>query len=654
MNIKTSDLVLAENITTLCTDFFDTLVSRRCHPEEIKKKWCAEISSYFSLNVECEELYKLRLQCEAEICSVNVAKYGEAEFRYEEMVLLFFQQINLKYGCNIACESVYTVAESLELALERRYQFLNDDEVSFVRSQKNKGIRVVLISDFYMSACFIEELCNYHGIASLIDSYYVSSEQMKTKRTGCLYRAVLDTEKLSPRECFMIGDNVTSDVHNARNLSMYAHHIQRDFRDYDRSLSRSNSGKWLKQQYKFLLEKNEFEFSWMAIPLYLFIRKLFFKLKSGGVGSVAFLAREGEFLKQLFDEYLKLRNEENIRSSYLIASRRGTYLPSLRKLEEENFHKLFMQYPKQSVVTFLNNLGLEQHLSVLVEEIPCDKRDIVYCNFPLSDEYAILRSSSLFKEVYEQERGLAKQYLNDYLNYKIGRDTEIHVVDVGWRGSIQDNLQAATGRSMVGYYCGVLSGASIASDNVKYGLLFRELRPSVLKASVFNEFRAAYEVLCSASHGSLRKYAPAPCYVDLEDNLEESYFYENQIEPIQRKIKDVVFALYRQEQEHACGDFELSEVLTPFFEKSVFFPSAREMSLFSQFKHYENFGQLDFSSFDVSLKNRAAYLGAMIKDPLYNVGKEWWKPLGFTLNGCSILKYPYYLVRKAKMREVQE
>lgn len=646
--MKTSELKLAEGTKYLFTDFFDTLIYRKCHPEEIKRKWCARIIDVFDIKVETSKLYKLRVQCEAEICNVNLNLFGEGEFKYNELLNLFHAQLQKQFNIYTDRGLFLEIAENIELAIEKDNQLVNTDELDFIAKERSLGKKVIVVSDFYMTGWFIQELAKYHGFDECIDKYYVSSDFMKTKRTGSLYSEVIKLENINKSEVFMMGDNYHSDYEMSKQEGIFGHHIVRDFSNYELSLSHDKNNKLVKAKYHSVLNDNDFQFNWMSIPLYVFTSRLYNKLIRDRVKNVIFLAREGEFLKELFDLYQASLGVNNIKTHYMYASRRGTYLPSLNKLHDESFDKLFNQYREMSVEGFLKSIGLNNYL----EELKSAEAEIdfsyVHLELVDSKDFSLLIQSEVFQEIYDKERMLRRSYMRNYLDDLIG-DEDIHVVDVGWKGSIQDNIQAASERKVTGYYCGVLSGAKNSNDNTKHGLLFHGICNSRESDSVYNEFRASYEVFCAASHGSLIRYTNAPIYGELEDNKYEADLYKNEIRPLQLKIKDVFLELITLKKKYSRSTSEIEEKLMPYYSRGIFFPTKSEMDMFSKLKHYENFGCFDYSEFDNKVVNRLSYLKGIVSNPSYNVGKEWWKPLGFTNNGCGFLKYPYYFYRKIKL-----
>ncbi|MCG7586638.1 hypothetical protein, partial [Photobacterium sp. OFAV2-7] len=156
--MKTSELKLAESTKYLFTDFFDTLIYRKCHPEEIKRKWCARIIDVFDIKIETNNLYRLRLQCEAEICEVNLNLFGEGEFKYSELLNLLHAQLQKQFNICVDRSLFFEIAETIELSIEKDNQLVNTDELDFIIKERSFGKVVIVVSDFYMSGWFVQEL----------------------------------------------------------------------------------------------------------------------------------------------------------------------------------------------------------------------------------------------------------------------------------------------------------------------------------------------------------------------------------------------------------------------------------------------------------------------------------------------------------------
>ncbi|WP_299685921.1 HAD hydrolase-like protein [uncultured Vibrio sp.] len=649
MNID--NITLSDSVEYLLSDFFDTVVSRSCHPEEVKMRWCAKIIDVFSLNIDTQHFYDIRIKCEAAICQSNFEKSGELEFKYKDLLALIFNILRTNQSLNLSKELFLSISQQIELNIEKKVQYLNKDVVRFFEKAKIQNKKIYIISDFYMDANFIKELAEHHEISHLIDEYFTSADSLKTKRSGNLYDTILNEKNINPTSAYMIGDNHHSDVDMSIQRDMYALHIPRDFSFYKNSLKLANNSSKVKQCFLNTLKAKQFDFDWMSIPLFIFIAKLHNRLIQDQAKNVVFLAREGEFLKELFDIYNENSSVFGIKSHYMFASRRGTYLPSLRPLEEEDFSKLLNQYSDMSLKVFIDSLGLADFLPELEGELDCIDFNTMQPNFKNSSALFQLLESKTFRRVYEEERASRKEYLASYVDKLVGKE-ELYLVDVGWKGSIQDNIQSSLNRPITGYYCGILRGAHSASDNNKHGLLFHEMANEQRLDSVYNEFRASYEVFCSASHGSLIKYTSAPEFGVLENNEAEIKLFSNHIRPLQLNLRTLFKELLDVKNNNALSLSEIEAILKPVYEKSVFLPKNSEMNSFSKLEHYENFGVFEFSAFDGNSSKRLTYIKSLISNPKHTIGREWWKPLGFKNNRCGFLKYPYFLFKKLMVSKI--
>lgn len=84
------------------------------------------------------------------------------------------------------------------------------------------GKEIFLISDMYLNSEQISHILSACGLdMSLIKKCYVSSELKCSKKDGELFQIVLDEQHLCPAELFHIGDNLQSDIMSARQLGIH-------------------------------------------------------------------------------------------------------------------------------------------------------------------------------------------------------------------------------------------------------------------------------------------------------------------------------------------------------------------------------------------------------------------------------------------------
>jgi hypothetical protein len=322
------------------------------------------------------------------------------------------------------------------------------------------------------------------------------------------------------------------------------------------------------------------------------------------------MAREGQVLKRLFDAYQARRcptEEIAIRSHYLEVSRRSTFLPSLGPLDKETFETLFRQYPHISVKEFLLSLGLEELLSDLEQSLG---EDLSQRNesLPSSSHFRRLLASSLFRKSYEDARIVRRAAFLAYLeSFPLLLSSQtLHLVDIGWKGTIQDNifnLLRQSGKSrfkkVEGYYVGLIAPGAASSSNRKEGILFTSVGGRSHRFHVFNENRALFEVMLAADHGSAWGYqfdGEGKPQVSRSEFTEELIFL-NKVQPALRLLEARFHTLDAALLGCVYTPEWLLEVTALHHARMVFGATAEEISWFKGIYHMENFGVFERSEF---------------------------------------------------------
>ncbi|MDX9664601.1 hypothetical protein QMK50_06420 [Pseudomonas sp. P5_152] len=355
---------------------------------------------------------------------------------------------------------------------------------------------------------------------------------------------------------------------------------------------------------------NSFElFGEMADTLLYWVSELHRTLIGNGVKQVFFLSREGQPLKQMFDRYC-VRVGVPIQSRYLEVSRRSTLLPSLNTLSEERFETLFRQYRCMSLLEFLSSLGLDEfcvELSALLgltnEQLNQRQED-----FPESELFYRLKALPRFIEIYDEQRLSRQKAFEQYISVLSEGDVpeNLVVVDVGWKGTIQDNLYAllckgpaSPIKSVTGYYIGLIAPGAAGAANLKHGLLFSSIAGRTPRFHVFNENRALFEILLAADHGSVASYL-----IDTDGKalaVHDTYHEQEMVEALVFPVQRYLFARFDQlldamTQQADVKSLRLGQIARS-HARLVFQPSQPEIDWFSSVFHVENYGVFERSFF---------------------------------------------------------
>ena len=623
--------------SVVCFDYFDTLVHRNVAPEDVKRIVCervARIANSADSSRLGSDLYALRQQVELDACNENASQGFDQEFSLPDAWYSIWDAEPKLHS--LSRDSFVDIAMRLELAVECNIQYVDEEMRALVQALAEKNIRLALISDFYLPAAYYKLMLDHHGLDTLFSSIHISSDGSLTKRSGRLFSVVSNQLNTPLEAMLMIGDNPYSDAEIPVSLGMPAVHLDRShhYERYQRLSVASIDYGAIEHELERCINSRASPFTELAMTLYLFIDDLYHALQRAGAKDVFFMAREGQFLKQLFDHYqaqLNIhasdRKNTRIRSHYFRVSRRSTFLPSLRPLDNESFTTLFRQYRRISPHEFLASIGLEDTADEIAAELPYDLSTRLE-DLPTSEEFSTLLANNIFRHAYETAR---VERLKAFLAYlesfdsALGDNDEIHFVDVGWKGTIQDNIRNifdqlpsswANGK-ITGHYLGLIAPGAISERNTKSGIIFNSVGGISKNFHVFNENRALFEIALGADHGSAYAYDldenGSPCVI--EGNFDERELFEQKIQPLQTHLLEVFQAIQGILAHSHLPHYRLAALATRMHARMMFMPTLLEIHWFEGVYHVENFGMFESSRFTSNIS----------KPSLLDTARFYWK-----------------------------
>lgn len=505
------------------------------------------------LLLTADELFAIRIDSLAYLSKIE--KKRAIEVSYDNLIReIHTRLLNVDCLPSTNFEKFKKIFEQADYISEISVQFKNNDLVRSLSELKDKGYSIYLVTDFFFSKALIRKILDFHDMLPLFDDVFVSAEMFKSKEGSTIYPAILEEINAKPEQVIMIGDNKKSDVLNAAKFkinSIHTKHSSHHFRN-KKNLFGNDVESFQKACSKIerSCRKSEHQFSEYIIHFYFFIERLYKKAKRDNVKDLFFLAREGLYLKALFDFYQELNQFEHthkINTHYLKASRQSAQQIALKPLEDENFNSLSGTHSQMSVDQLLRWFLFSPEIKQsILAELSIDA-DQIHENIFDSDVMTKLRANSTFQESYEANRILQKKAFKSYLN---SFEAPIHkegiaLVDVGWGGTMQECIYAFFENKIpvTGYYIGLKAIYSIEPNTKRFGLNF-SLYPS--QGSSYDILKAngqLYEQLLAAPHGSTLGYT-----FDNEVPTTIEYHEENEKLVFDSYIKDV--------QEHMVIEFE--------------------------------------------------------------------------------------------------
>jgi hypothetical protein len=230
------------------------------------------------------------------------------------------------------------------------------------------------------------------------------------------------------------------------------------------------------------------------------IKKLFFFTREG-----AFFIELVKTLQKKFNVYV------DIECHLLAVSRVATFLPAVDLHSKNPFQRLWNIYPNQSPAAFFRSLDIEDsRLQTLFKQEYNGDYDNEIFNIAKSPIfYQFLKNNTvndIIKKAIDSKKSLLTEYLkqNNFLE-----DRSVGIVDIGWRGSIQDNIGLIfPEKKIYGFYLGLHRQKEFTLKNhFKKAFLFDGNNSSVNPLFIcLMRFVLPLEFLCTPIQDSVKRY----------------------------------------------------------------------------------------------------------------------------------------------------
>lgn len=522
-------------IEAIFVDFFDTLVLRHVTAKEVLQRWATCLQKkYPSLSERMvNKLPSIRLSIFKEKRELLLKQHSETtEVTYIEAIGALFEEVKEELG-GVQKEKFIAFSREVDFAVEIGCEYANTSLVKELEIEKQKGKRLFVVSDFYLYTNDMKELMSAAGISqNLFEKIYVSCDVGKRKANGDIFPFILNETGLKPENVIMIGDNRESDYEIPASMGLHTDYRPNIvYKCKVHTSAKMNNG-YAGKQYSTSLDemfRHGKDYSEYIGIFYVFTKRLYAKLREDDVHNIAFMAREGFFMRQLFELYQEIVVPDNkkIDTTYYWCSRRSV-MAGIKKA--------------QMAEEIEGEISLKNWLKSLDISLDEARRYI-----PFTDEEAekpqLLEKSELYKSLIENKDFF--QYFEDTIktNYEAFMkytepyivDNKFRFVDSGWKCTTQNTIQDNYGINTVGYYIGVQKPDKPILELERTGLIFCEEKPRSRYYDYLGTNIPFYQQLLSAPHGTALKYILEDGKVLIKyewDPMEEKLYHEN-IEELQ-------------------------------------------------------------------------------------------------------------------------
>lgn len=567
---KLIDRVERYNVVFL--DVFDTVLKRDViRPTDVFPFVGRRIVEEYG--IDTSDFQKIRMEIE------KTLKFASLTEIYKELVEKY--PLYNKVSVNWLCEN--------EMRIELELSCINSKVFSLLEFCKNQGKRVFLVSDMYMSSTQIAELLKKNGVyqSEHYEKLYVSNEYRATKKDGELFKLILEELKLNPKEVIHIGDAWRSDYISPMLKHIKGVHIPKE----DLNIK----GNQISNRYECIINNRinlykdqYYRFGYEYFGILLLGMTNWVKANNKENNQLIFLAREGQLIEKAYKQIYPDSN-----TVYLYVSRRSLIIPTLwmKKSVEERLRALPLSRDF-TLKTVLQLLGIED---VFVIEKLLENKYFKNVEDLISDE-------SLFEKFLKYDSSIIEYSKQQYILFKdmlveknIDLQNDLHIVDVGWKGSMQKALQTLLNsfgynKNIYGYYLGVSKEGKRKNPEI-FGhmngyLFYGNEQGNYIEENLLFSFCGLLESMFTANHGSVIGYKKEMnSIVPILEDYEFDDFTKSKLDNIQEGAMQSLsdFAIYDELKNEAVLPKEA-------FSKIGFFanyPTKEGIKMFEDFLFFD-------------------------------------------------------------------
>lgn len=452
-------------------DIWDTIIKRKCHPEEIKLATARYIILKYENDVKDKykniyEILKKRDEIEAEECKKNKENGHDDECRIIDVFKILQKEIFKNELGDISEELLKE-----EIKAEKRAIFINPEILPIF--ERYKDLKMYCISDFYMGADSLKELLDYLKLPVKIEKIYSSADYLLNKRSGNLYKKAEEELNIKPKEHIHVGDNQYSDIEMAQSLGIET--IKTTKTDFDFVPEKGRKFNFGLDQVKKKDDTKEnrlFNSGVDLAPLlYFYGYSIVEYAIKNKIDTVYYATREGETFIKTHD-LIKKNNPFGVdvpNCETIEVSRMATFSASLKEFSVMELLRLWSQYRTQSMKALFKTLAIdiEGYKQYLGKYDLTPEENIVDPWFDIRVQR--LCADKEFKEKIQVELDRKRSELLEYFEKKkriTNNEEPMFMVDIGWRGTIQDNLaHIFTNKVIGGYYLTLYDFYNLQPEN---------------------------------------------------------------------------------------------------------------------------------------------------------------------------------------------
>jgi glycosyltransferase involved in cell wall biosynthesis/FMN phosphatase YigB (HAD superfamily) len=599
-------------------DVWNTLLHRHCHPDEVKLAAARYLRLSHGCRIRAEfrnerTIFDRRRQAEITIGNRTRAEGHDDEYHIREVWSTALREIAVE-SADTDLDALADAVVRFELEFEERVSYPDALIGEMLRRRYPGGdVHLHILSDFYVGLDELLALVRRKHPALTFQGGMVSCEERVNKRTGRLFRRFQKRAALSPSVHLHIGDNLQCDVVKAQEAGAAAEHYLNPQEDHKRQRLEREFQARLRGDMKLYWENlrhcalastatharagdERFRLGVEFAPaLVLYVLFAIDTAMEAGARRIYYFTREGEILAEIHRRIAEALPHHAFPDAELLeVSRLSTFGPSIAELSLRELSRFWTMYPRHSMRTLFASLGVDpRRYAPFVIDAKIELDELL--QLPWKDaRFVSLLENADFRSELELELAERRKGLLAYLAQKGIEPGSSHVavVDIGWRGTIQDNLaRVLPAVQWHGVYLALFRFLNAQPANgSKHAFLFNDNLGDPGERTLTPQ--APVEMLFNSSSGSVVGYANDGTAWIAQRRREpgEDRVHEHFTSVAQEAVLASVDAIVRWTDQRAVGAADFRPFVRQLFRDLLSAPPRAFARAYFELEHNETFG----------------------------------------------------------------
>ena len=630
---------IIDEIDIVTFDVFDTLFIRRIeNPDMIKipmARYIADKANQLGIETSRIEVSVLRDKFENEQRQRNGAEHPDFEANYDDFMPEVLAQI---FADKLPDNFFQQVAEH-EIKLENAMLVSREKLVEWIKSLKQRGKRLFLVSDIYLPAKYIQQMVADKELEQYFEGITSSADSFNAKASGTAFPLIQQQYDLDKSRWLHIGDNPISDGTRPQEFGIKALVINDLVEQHRKCIAKQYNhysthntfwkGRNL-QQLMLPLEAENCEQSELYVQGYnqfgylfgFFMQRLAERCKELNLKRIYFCSREGWLLKQCWELFAPwyFPHGEVPEAKYLYVSRIALAKVMIGNtgLSTTEVEVALLPRGNNCFADVCRIFGLDADVFLpYLEKHNIALNEIIAQTDPDASptsrhKLGLLLMDSGFQETARSsarsDRDAFIQYLESegFFEYQ-----DVGVIDIGWLGTIHNNLfNAISHLDNAPVIHGFLMCATRhidypnTRDRYFQGLVYDRHRFEVA-GSLLEYIKDIIEETCRAPHTSLVAYQPKQNENGFElefrppndesalaETIQSEYY-----QPLQQGLLDAVLAYAKAQAVLGYGCAEIRPWLNINLYKFLAFPHTDDVMRLQLKAHQDDFAKRETKSY---------------------------------------------------------